>query len=83
MNTKRIKIIVFTISIVFIFVLFSGVLLNKYDDKILDTQVDIAHNLSLSKDLTLKLNNSFRSIYVNYDNKLFDENYKDISKIYF
>jgi len=70
MNSKGIKIVVFVVSIIFIFVLFAGVFLNKHDDKLLDTQVDVAHNLSLSKDLTLKLNNSFRSVYVNYDNLL-------------
>ena len=70
MNTKTIKIIVFSISIIFILVLFTGVILNKYDEKLLKTQIDVTDNVSVNKDLTLKLNIAFRSIYVNYDNLL-------------
>ena len=85
MNTKAIKFIVLTVSIAFILLLFSAIILNKHADKLLSMQVEVSQNLSLSKDVSLKLHNSFRSIYVNYDqllatNKIFKNDIERITR---
>jgi len=65
---NNIKYFVLVLTIIFITTLINGVLLNKSDEKILSIQADVIYNLSLSKDVTLKLNNAYRSVYINYDN---------------
>ena len=65
---NNIKYLVVVLAIIFIVILTNAVLLNKSDEKLLSIQADVSYNLSLSKDVTLKLNNAYRSVYINYDN---------------
>jgi len=80
MNSKFIKNLVFILSLIFILSLLSGMLINQKDEKLLDIQVDVEQNFSLSKDTTLQLSNAYRSSYVNYD-KLHNSNKKLLQNI--
>ena len=73
MNNKQIKIIVFILSAIFVVILSRGMIMNKYDESLMGFQVEVEQSLSLKKDTTLNLNNSYHSLYINYD-KLTDSN---------
>lgn len=68
MNSKVIKIVVVLITILFILVLSNAIRMNSQDEKLLDLQLKISQNFSLSKDLNLELNKIYQSSYINYDN---------------
>ena len=70
MNNKFIKTIVSLISIIFLILLLNNINLNNKSDYLVNFQVEVAHNRYLNKDTTLKVNNIFSSIYVNYDHLL-------------
>ena len=87
MTTKNIKLLVLILSTLFISTLLSSVFMNKYDEKLLDIQVAVGDTFALNKTNTLNLNNSYRSLYVNYDkllnsNKILIKNIDDLVKQY-
>jgi len=67
MNSKVIKIVVVIIAILFVLVLSNAIRMNAQDEKLLDLQLKISQNFSLSKDLNLELNKIYQSSYINYD----------------
>ena len=67
MNNRLIKSIVAIISVIFIAILLGSFSLNKKADALVNFQIEIAQNQYLNKDTTLKLNNIFHSVFVNYD----------------
>jgi len=86
-TTKNIKLLVLILSTLFISTLLSSVFMNKYDEKLLDIQVAVGDTFALNKTNTLNLNNSYRSLYVNYDkllnsNKILIKNIDDLVKQY-
>ena len=67
-NNRLIKSIVSLISVIFIAILLGNFSLSKKSDTLVNFQIEIAQNQYLNKDATLKLNNIFHSVFINYDN---------------
>ncbi|MCF6172332.1 MAG: PAS domain S-box protein, partial [Campylobacteraceae bacterium] len=85
MNISSIKLIVFILSLIFLMAMSRGWYLIKYNDKLLNNQIKITNSMLLSKNTSLQLNNTYHSIFVNYDkitqaNKKNLENIKELTK---